>query len=238
MNSGRFRHVVDEDDPRVSRFGHSAPAWLMNYADLMTELVILFIVLYAMSASLNKKLQKAKVEIAKTMADQKIEGEIKVERDGLRITLEEAGLGAFFESGKAEITPRMEKILGKLSATLRALVKEGQQIVVEGHTDNVPIHSRQFETNWELSTARATSVVRSLTQDYALPPEPLAAIGYGEFRPVAPNDTPSNRSRNRRVVFFVKAVAAAKKAVDSKIVSTEKPAVDNILKAGPPIPSP
>ena len=206
------RHVIDEDDPRVSRFGHAAPAWLVNYADLMTELVILFIALYTVSSALNKHVQRAKVEVKETMDAQKIAGTVKVDKEGLHITLEEAGQGAFFESGKAELTPRMHKILAQLSLTLKKLIDDGQQIIVEGHTDNIPIHSRQFRSNWELSTARATSVVHSLEEEYHLPPGPMAAIGYGEYRPIAYNDTPENRSRNRRVVFFIKPLPGAKPA--------------------------
>lgn len=211
MNTQK-RHMIDDSDIRVSPFGPAAPPWLVNYADLMTELVILFIVLWAMSAALNKNVQKAREEIKEMMEKEKIAGEVKVEREGLRVMLQEQGGDApFFESGKAETTPRMDEILAKLSPALKSLVDAGQQVVVEGHTDNVPIRTRQFESNWELSTARATYVVRHLVRELGFPPAPLAAIGYGEFRPVAPNDTPDNRARNRRVVFFIKPVPKEKK---------------------------
>lgn len=212
------KHLIDEDDLRVSKFGMAAPPWLVNYADLMTELVILFIVLYALSSALNKNVQKARDEIKKMMQEEKIAGEVRVEREGLRIMMQEGKEGAFFESGKAEMSPRMREILDHMTPSLKRLIADGQQVIVEGHTDNLPIRTRQYESNWELSTARATNVVRSLVQDYALPPQPLAAIGYGEFRPVAPNDTPEGRSRNRRVVFFIKPVPAKK-------AYPEKPAI-------------
>jgi len=210
MAFGVRPHLIDENDPRVSKFGHSAPPWLVNYADLMTELVILFIVLYALSAALNRNVQRAREEIQQMLEREKIAGEVRVEREGLRISLSEKGATPFFESGKAEITPRMQEILAHMAPTLRRLVEQAQQVIVEGHTDNVPIRTRQFASNWELSTARATNVVRALVHEFGLPPQPLAAIGYGEYRPVAPNDTPENRARNRRVVFFVKPVPPGK----------------------------
>jgi len=197
------RNVIDADDPRVSKIGHPAPPWLVNYADLMTELVIFFVVLYALSAALNKNIQNAKQAVEQMMKEEKLRGEVKVDREGMRITLEEQGQMAFFESGLAELTPKMVEILNKIAPTLKK-VSERNDIVVEGHTDNVPISNKQFVSNWELSTARSTSVVRYLMFQKQLPPARLAAIGYGEYRPIGPNDTPPNRARNRRVVFFVK----------------------------------
>jgi hypothetical protein len=87
---------------------------------------------------------------------------------------------------------------------LRKLAVEGHDIVVEGHTDDIPIHNAQFSSNWELSTSRATAVVQHMIQGLKMPPEHMAAIGYGEFHPLVPNDTDEHRAKNRRVVFFVK----------------------------------
>jgi chemotaxis protein MotB len=70
---------------------------------------------------------------------------------------------------------------------------------VEGHTDNVPIHTQQYATNWELSTARASAIARLLLEHGALKPANLAAAGYAEFHPIAPNTTEEGRSKNRRV---------------------------------------
>ncbi|MDK2959817.1 MAG: chemotaxis protein MotB, partial [Bacillota bacterium] len=74
---------------------------------------------------------------------------------------------------------------------------------VEGHTDNLPINTYRFPSNWELSTARATTVVRYLAEKHGIPPDRLSAAGYGEWRPVAPNDTPEHRAQNRRVDIVV-----------------------------------
>ncbi|MBI4063545.1 MAG: flagellar motor protein MotB [Elusimicrobia bacterium] len=197
------RGFIDESDPRVSQIGHPAPPWLINYADLMTELVCFFIILYALSAALNKNVQQAKQQLEQIMKEGKVAGEVKMTKDGLRVTFEEKGEMAFFHSGKAELTPGLIKILGEVAPTLQGLAKEFD-ILVEGHTDNVPIHTAQFDSNWELSTARATKVVHHMIDNLKFSPVRLAAVGYGEYKPVAPGDTDENRAKNRRVVFFVK----------------------------------
>lgn len=200
----KVKNMISTSDPRVCMIGHPAPAWLVNYADLMTELVCFFIVLYALSASLNKDVQKAKKDVEEQMKQEKVATEVKVTKDGMSITLEENGENVFFESGRAELSPRMDEILAKITPTLRKLAVDGHDIVVEGHTDDIPIHNAQFSSNWELSTARATAVVQHMIQSQGMPPEHMAAIGYGEFHPLVPNDTDEHRAKNRRVVFFVK----------------------------------
>jgi chemotaxis protein MotB len=97
----------------------------------------------------------------------------------------------------------MEEKVAKIVPMLKKL-SEQQDIIVEGHTDNQRIHNEYFDSNWELSTARATSVARLLVDKFGLPAARMGAIGYGEYRPVVPNDTPENRAKNRRVVFFIK----------------------------------
>ncbi|HSP46523.1 MAG TPA: OmpA family protein, partial [Clostridiaceae bacterium] len=77
------------------------------------------------------------------------------------------------------------------------------EIVVEGHTDNVPMRSATYPTNWELSAGRALAVVRYLSEVKAVPENRLAAIGYGEYRPIIGNDSPANRALNRRVNLLI-----------------------------------
>jgi len=202
--SKKLKNMISTSDPRVCMIGHPAPAWLVNYADLMTELVCFFIVLYALSAALSKDVQKAKKDVEEKMKQDNVAGEVKVTKDGMTITLEENGENVFFESGKAELSPRMEEILAKIIPALRKLAVEGHDIVVEGHTDDIPIHNAQFSSNWELSTARATAVVQHMIRGLAMPPAHMAAIGYGEFHPLVANDTDEHRAKNRRVVFLVK----------------------------------
>ncbi|HNT96852.1 MAG TPA: flagellar motor protein MotB [Elusimicrobiales bacterium] len=198
----RVKGMIPEDDRRVAPVGEPAPPWMVNYADLMTEMVCFFVILYALSAALNKNMQDAKSQLEEMMQKGELQGQVQIDKEGLRITLEEQGSVAFFESGRSEITGDMTAKLEKVAPILRNLSGK-HDIVVEGHTDNVPIATRQFASNWELSTARATSVVKHLLSiDFA--PKRLSAVGYGEYHPVAPNDGPENRQKNRRVVFFVK----------------------------------
>ena len=116
---------------------------------------------------------------------------LRASADGLVVSLHEAG---FFESGSAEIRP---EALGALVTVARALPHQAMR--VEGHTDNVPIHTAQFASNWELSTARAASVTRLLLSVEATRGEWISAAGYAEFRPVASNDTEAGRVQNRSV---------------------------------------
>jgi chemotaxis protein MotB len=175
---------------------------MVNYADLMTELVCFFVILYALSAALNKDMQKAQQEVQEMIKEGKMAGQVQMDKEGMRITLEEQSQVAFFESGKADLTDSMRLQMDKLAPVLMKLA-EKHDVIVEGHTDNVPIRTKQYDSNWELSTARATSVVKDLLAKN-FPPKHLAAVGYGEYHPIVPNDNEVNRKKNRRVVFFIK----------------------------------
>jgi chemotaxis protein MotB len=122
---------------------------------------------------------------------------IQMGRDGLVISLREAG---FFPSASA--TPRQETMptLRKLAASLS---RSPYDLRIEGHTDNVPIHNAEFDSNWELSSARATRIARIFLDMKAMPADRLSAAGYAEFHPVASNDTPEGRAQNRRVDLVV-----------------------------------
>lgn len=105
-----------------------------------------------------------------------------------------------FPSGKADISEEGQKILSRVGGVLKNA--KGKLIRVEGHTDNVPIHPRlqkQFPSNWELSSARASEVVKYLNQNAKIPGKRLRAVGMGEFHPVAKNSTAEGRKWNRRV---------------------------------------
>src|SRR5579863_9672008 len=114
----RDHSMISVDDPHVARIGLPAPPWLINYADLMTELTIFFIVLYSMSAALSKDIQAARQDIDKTLKEEKIQGDVVIEKDGLRLSLEEGGADALFKSGSAELTDAMKKILDKMNGVL------------------------------------------------------------------------------------------------------------------------
>ncbi|NLI57408.1 MAG: OmpA family protein [Clostridium sp.] len=105
-----------------------------------------------------------------------------------------------FDLGKADIKESGKDTLREVGKLLKEIDSE---VVVQGHTDNLPINTTLFPTNWELSTKRATNVVLFLVDESDMDPLKLTATGNGEFRPIAPNDTPENRQKNRRVDIVV-----------------------------------
>lgn len=107
---------------------------------------------------------------------------------------------AFFDPGRAELKETAKKALMKIAPIIKAA---DNQIRIEGHTDNVPISTSEFKSNWELSVRRATEVVRHLIEKYDFPPERISASGYAEYRPVASNDTEQDRALNRRIEIIL-----------------------------------
>jgi len=122
---------------------------------------------------------------------------LKIKPDGLVVSLREIG---FFDSGSAELRPGSEAAVQRLADVLRA---QPNYIRIEGHTDNVPIHNSHFASNWELSTARATEMIRLFITQYGFPSLRLSAAGYAEFHPVADNDSGDGRAQNRRVDIVI-----------------------------------
>jgi chemotaxis protein MotB len=123
--------------------------------------------------------------------------EMRLTPEGLVLSLREVG---FFDSGQAALIPGALTKLARIAAVLNHY---GFDIRVEGHTDNVPIHNSQFQSNWELSTARATQVLVLLVENYGLDPLRISAAGYGPYHPLAGNDTPQGRRMNRRVDLVI-----------------------------------
>jgi chemotaxis protein MotB len=117
--------------------------------------------------------------------------------DGLVISLREIG---FFESGSADIKSSSQPAFNRIVSLLS---QRKSRIRIEGHTDDVPIHNSRFNSNWELSTTRATVLVRLLMLKYQIAPERLSAAGYAAYHPVALNDTAEGRAQNRRVDVVV-----------------------------------
>lgn len=124
---------------------------------------------------------------------------VKIRQDirGVTVSLSEAG---FFDPGSAKVRPDSLETLRTIGEMLK---DTSSPIVVEGHTDNTPIKTAVFPSNWELSTARATSIVSYLIEELRYDPERLAAAGYAEYRPIADNATPEGRGQNRRVDLVV-----------------------------------
>lgn len=137
----------------------------------------------------------------------KHEIEMRVTPEGLVVSLREVG---FFNSGDATLLVDGQNTLTRIATILN---EKGFHIRVEGHTDNVPIHTARFRSNWELSTARATEVVSILIEKHGFDPSQVSAAGYSEYRPIASNDTEEGRKSNRRVDIVVVARTTPSPAV-------------------------
>jgi chemotaxis protein MotB len=145
-----------------------------------------------------KELENRLVRLQSRLESQEVT--VRKTREQLQINIIERLL---FDSGNIRIKESGRKTLDRIGEILKDL--SSRMIWIEGHTDNVPISgalSNRYPTNWELSTARATAVVRHL-QGLGIPPEQLSAAGYASYQPVGDNDTPEGRSRNRRIVILL-----------------------------------
>ncbi len=120
-----------------------------------------------------------------------------IDNRGLVISLDNT---LFFDSGSADIKTENENTLLKIA---NAINTQDNYIRIEGHTDNIPISTSVYPSNWELSAARATSVVRLFVDKCNINPEKMVAVGYGEFRPIADNSTEEGRNQNRRIDIIV-----------------------------------
>jgi chemotaxis protein MotB len=231
--------------------GHSSSErWLLTYADMITLLLALFIVMFAMSSLDVKKYNT----LAKVFASafnmttgasagvmessnnvlpaagtqpildggnpeykhlqemmqqlrERITAEDGVQASkGVSMSITQRGLvvslanSAFFDTGEASLQNSARATLKTIAGTLAF---DSRAIMVEGHTDNTPVTTARFPSNWELSTLRATNVVRTLITDYHLSPKRLSAAGYGEYYPVASNATAAGRAKNRRVDIVI-----------------------------------
>lgn len=245
--------------------GGNPNEWLNTYADLVTLLLCLFVLLYSMSTIDNQKFKKAiaafnsigivahtgtvdpgigdsisELEIYNAIQVDEILGEIDqhkseespeeraeeemkyiyeevkklVEEGGLSkdISLEKIDEGVvlrfkdefLFTTGQADLKSNVKTILQHIGDILRRYDKK---VKIEGHTDNVPINTSKFPSNWELSTARAISVIKYFTEELPyhkrLNPSRLEASGYGEYHPIMQNDSEINRQKNRRVEIII-----------------------------------
>lgn len=144
-------------------------------------------------------LERIQRELEGTLASQ-IAGHtisIHLGGDGLVISLREAG---FFDSGSAAPRPDSLGTLRQIAATLG---RTPYDVRIEGHTDNIPVHNAEFDSNWELSSSRATRIARLFIEMHTFAPDRLSAAGFAEFRPIASNDSPEGRAQNRRVDLVV-----------------------------------
>ena len=200
--------------------------WMITYADAVTLVLTFFVLLLSISTVDPNKYEAVKSAIVGevsrvepsqpyTRLAENLEqiivqerlNEVEMRQTGRGLTLEFAGT-TLYEPGSATLKPQAKEILAKVARNIRAIPGAEYQVVVEGHTDDVPINTPQFPSNWELSTQRATNVVRYLIQE-GLPPYRLLATGLADTRPKAPNRDhrgqaiPENQAKNRRVVIEV-----------------------------------
>jgi chemotaxis protein MotB len=146
-----------------------------------------------------RRLTKTQEELSRSLQDEIAKGNITIQqvRDRLTINMVDRVL---FDSGRAEIKPAGKKVLKQVSDVLNKVTDK--QIRIEGHTDNVPISTKlqdRYKTNWELSTARATTVVRFLIDQGGVQAQALSAVGYADTHPIASNDAEEGRASNRRI---------------------------------------
>jgi chemotaxis protein MotB len=150
-------------------------------------------------ARVKKDLEHVRKDLEKMLSNQIAQHTVSIQmgRDGLVISLREAG---FFGSGSAKPLPGTLPVLHEI---VERLGKTPYDLRIEGHTDNVPIHNEEFDSNWELSSARANRIARIFLNTHMIEPERLATAGYAEYHPVAANDSIAGRGENRRVDLVV-----------------------------------
>ncbi|MFA5857704.1 MAG: OmpA family protein [Elusimicrobiota bacterium] len=198
-----FEHSEEEDTTEL---------WMAPYGNLMVLLVVLFLSLYGFSRLNSTKYEKsfasnAKDEKIAKFAEQMEKQKMKVELNAqkLRIQLPSPVL---FDPGKADLK---KEALSSLSEMVGLLKELDSPVIVEGHTDNVPLGTgARYGSNWELSASRAFSVIKYFI-DQGLSPERFSAYGYGEFLPLMSNDTDDNRAMNRRIEIIILRQAAENK---------------------------
>ena len=220
--------------------------WLITYSDLITLLMIFFIIMFAMSKLNSEKfaaiagslnvalgggqhiLPGAGPSIAKNMPISSVVSEMQAQKEleklkelqkqlqsyieknnlsgQIAVSIEERGLvlsffdPVLFPLGSAQLTPNAKDITRKVG---QILLQSDNYIRIEGHTDDIPINTVMYPSNWELSAGRATSVVQELIKNIAFPPARLAATGYGQYRPRVSNDSMEHKQMNRRVDIVV-----------------------------------
>jgi len=212
--------------------------WLLTYADMITLLLALFIILFAISnisaVKFNRlaraisggfsstdainnppnggttgaqrgrtdeaNMASVKAQLDKYIAQQNLKSKVqtRIGKQGLVITL--LSDKTYYDSGSAELRPETKRLLDVVAGQLRNVRNE---VRVEGSTDNVPIATAQYPTNWELSAARATGVTRYLVEHERIDPTRISFAGFGQFRPKFANDSDAHRQQNRRVDIVI-----------------------------------
>lgn len=202
--------------------------WVVSYADFVTMLLALFMVMYAVTSIDNQKLTAFQNKVQKTFGSKEfIENVTKYQANGhpsanadieklfkenisqsdlIKLLKGDKGLiirvnnTLLFDAGTATIKPEAEKTLTQI---VKVLTKIDNPVIIEGHTDSTPIKNAKFPSNWELSTTRATNIIAYMIKRGDISPKRLCAVGYGEYMPVSDNTSISGRMLNRRVDIIV-----------------------------------
>jgi len=180
-----------------------------------------------------KEEELSELEKAKQLLEEKLKQEI--DDKSVRLEMAQKGLAiiflteVLFDSGKADIKSEAFSSLDKIAGVLKDNV-EDRNIGIEGHTDNEPIKHSKWKSNWELSTSRATSVLHYLVDTRDINPKRVAAIGYGEYRPVASNDTIEGKRQNRRVEIVILPKNMEKIQADMDKITQRKQQIEKQLK--------
>ncbi|MDP2920802.1 MAG: OmpA family protein [Candidatus Omnitrophota bacterium] len=180
-----------------------------------------------------KEAELTELEKAKLLLEEKLKQEI--DDKSVRLEMAEKGLAivflteVLFDSGKADIKEAAFNSLDKVAGVLEQNV-EDRNVGIEGHTDNEPIRHSGWKSNWELSTSRATSVLHYLVDKKGINPKRVAAIGYGEYRPVASNDTVEGKKQNRRVEIVILPKNMEKIQADMNKITQRKQQIERQLK--------
>lgn len=204
------------------------------YGDLITFIMCLFIILFVLSYNEQqdetffiqmrmqfgaKEVEQDSVVTTEELLVSQVVGYIEKEKleDQARILVDEQKIKLIlnppilFDTGKANLKPQGQKILTGLA---KVFSQVQNPIIIEGHTDNIPIHNAEFDSNWDLSFFRAYSVMKLFMNRLGFSPRQLSALGYGEYHPVMPNDSIENRARNRRIEINVIRVTQAEELPD------------------------
>jgi chemotaxis protein MotB len=138
-------------------------------------------------------------QIAEIFQEEALQDVASIEVTGPGEVLIRMGDKVLFSPGESELKPQAIRVLAGIANSIQ---EKTETVYIEGHTDNVPISTLEFPSNWELSAARALSVLR-LLEEAGIPPEQLAAVGRSQYIPLTSNDTPENRAKNRRVELMI-----------------------------------
>ena len=168
---------------------------MVNYANRNTQT-------NNVTEEINQSFDKLYQQIQSYISDNGLQGSLSVSRTDKEIYLRFNEM-ALFNSGQADILPQSQTTLSHIMQIIHLNLDAIQAIRIEGHTDDVPMHSAEFSDNWDLSAKRATNTLRILLNSGLFPPEMLSAVGYGEYQPVVGNETAQQRAQNRRVDFVL-----------------------------------